>query len=926
MLEVIRFAVFGAAAGSVLALLAHGINVVNRASRVMNFSAPAIAVTSAYMYREYLGFTPWPVALVLAIITGMLLGGIVEVVVMRPLHNASTLTKAIATIGVMLVLQSILNIRYGYQPAIVPAWLPTTAIDLGGVSVGLDRVLTFFIALVLTAALWLVFKKTPLGLASTALSSNRRALAALGTWNPSTVSFLNWVIAGGLAAVAGVLLAPVTSLTPTLSLTLVVPILSVALLGRLESYWLTFLGGVGIGIAQAELGRFVPGVPGIQDAVPFLLVVVLLALRGSSLPNRGETAERLPRIASGRIPWVPMLIFAAAIGVLVWTLPNDWVSAITISTTFAIVLMSLVVVTGYAGQLSLASFALAGVAALVAGQLTATFGWDFAPAALVAVLATIPVGVLVGLPAVRTRGTALAVITLGLAVGFQSMVLNNGAIAGGLGGLNLGAPTLFGLPIDNLTHPRSYTTLTLIVLVLVGILVLNMRRSAVGRRMVAVRGNEAASAAIGISVAKTKLHAFVVSGVIAGVGGVLIAFTSSLLRLDDSGSGGRFGPSAAINGIAQATTGGIGWVGGAIGGTAMQTNAIGFKIFELFSGGAWLNLIGGLLMLITLISAPAGIAALQARDFNRLFGLIPGVKERRERARLALIPEDIATVLPQRVSPAHVHVQGLDMSFGANHVLKNVSLVIKPGEVLGVIGPNGAGKTTLVEAITGYNRPQRGSIRLDGDELMGTSPTSRARLGLARSFQSLELFEDLSVLDNLTVAADKPLWWRTLLAGVLPEKPQLGDAAKAAVAAFGLTDRLTDKPDDLSYGERRLLAIARALATNPRVLLLDEPAAGLGATEREELRELVRRIADDWGIAVLIIEHDVELVMGVSDHVVALDFGEVIASGAPAEVRNDPRVIAAYLGSSEETPEGAGLNTSFVAAAGTTAASKKEQA
>lgn len=248
-------------------------------------------------------------------------------------------------------------------------------------------------------------------------------------------------------------------------------------------------------------------------------------------------------------------------------------------------------------------------------------------------------------------------------------------------------------------------------------------------------------------------------------------------------------------------------------------------------------------------------------------------------------------------------------------MLKNVSLVVQPGEVLGVIGPNGAGKTTLIEAITGYNSPQQGSIRLDGVELMGKSPTARARLGLARSFQSLELFEDLTVLDNLLVAAEKPSIWRTLFAGVLPTHTELSDAAKAAVVAFNLQSRLADKPGDLSYGERRLLAIARALATEPRVLMLDEPAAGLGATERAEFRELVRKIAIEWGIAVLIIEHDVDLLMRVSDHIIALDFGEVIASGSPEEVRRDPHVIAAYLGTSEgDTPEGAGLNTSFVAA------------
>ena len=257
-----------------------------------------------------------------------------------------------------------------------------------------------------------------------------------------------------------------------------------------------------------------------------------------------------------------------------------------------------------------------------------------------------------------------------------------------------------------------------------------------------------------------------------------------------------------------------------------------------------------------------------------------------------------------RVPPAELAVRGLSIAFGGNQVLHSVDLDIRPGRVLGVIGPNGAGKTTLVEAITGYNRPQAGTVTLDGRSVTSLPPASRARAGIARSFQALELFEDLSVLDNLLVASDQARWHRTLLAGLYPGRPRLGGAAAAAVATFGLAGRLHDSPGDLSYGARRLLAIARALATRPRVLLLDEPAAGLGSRERDDLRKLVRVIAEDWGIAVLIIEHDVELVLGVSDEIVALDFGRVIAHGTPAEVRNDPAVIAAYLGTDDPAVNG----------------------
>lgn len=891
MLDILRFIITGAAAGAILALLGLGVNVIFRASRVINFSHAAIALTAAYTYKEFLAFSPTPVALLLAVAVGIAIGAIVDSLIMRPLRHASALTKAMATIGVLLTLQSILNIRYGHNPIIVPPILPTTLVDVFGVTVGIDRILLIVIGVIMTAVLWAVYRFTSFGVASTALSVNERTLAALGKWAPRRVSLLNWSIAGGLAALAGVLLAPITSLSPTLSLMLIVPILSAALLGNLSSFWLTLLGGVLIGVAQAQISRF-STIPGLTEAVPFLVIVILLALRGSSLPQRGEATDTLPRIGSGRIPWWPVGIATAiALVMVMWVLPEPWVAAVTTGLVAATVLLSLVVVTGYAGQLSLASFGLAGIAALVSAQLVASAGWSFLPAAIVGVLATAPVGLLVGLPAVRTRGTALAVVTLGLAVALQAMVFDNDIITNGISGLNVGNPTLFGLDISAIFYPRRYAIFTLAVFVLTSLAVLNLRRSAVGRRLVAVRGNERAAASIGISVPRTKLYAFVVSGLIAGIGGVLIAFTNLVVALGNPG--GRFDPSYSINAIAQSTVGGIGYVGGTLVGTMMEPGAVVYKLVGFITQGSWFNLIGGLLLLLTVVTAPSGVAANLQRDFAKLWRSI-----RRGHTR-PLPAVDLGDVSAHRVDAAVLRVRGLNVAFGGNRVLHDVDIDVHAGQVLGIIGPNGAGKTTLVDAITGYNRPESGEVTLDVRNLMRLTPGARARAGVGRSFQALELFEDLSVIDNLLVASERSRWYETLVAGIAPGKPRLTAAARAAVKTFGLESRLRDAPGDLSYGERRLLAIARALASRPRVLLLDEPAAGLGSEERGELRQLVRSLAEDWGIAVLVIEHDVDLVMGVSDEIVAMDFGRIIARGTPAEVRHDPAVIAAYLGTDE---------------------------
>jgi sulfate-transporting ATPase len=888
MLEVIRFAILGASAGAILAMLALGVNVVFRASRVINFSHAAIAISAAYLYKDFLDFAPAPVALVLAIIVGMLIGGLTDLAVMRPLRSASALTKAIATIGVLLTLQALLNLRYGFNPVIVPSWLPTDLVRIGEIPVGMDRIINVGICILLTTGLYFFYKKSSFGIASTALSVNDRSLAALGKWSPRSVSLINWMIAGGLAGLAGVMIAPITSLSPALSAILLVPILSTALIGGLSSFWLTLIGGVLLGIAQAEIA-WLNIAPGLSTAIPFAVIVILLAIRGSSLPARGESTDRLPRLGSGRIPVIPIAVAFVITFILVqWVLPVSWVTAVTTGLVSAVILLSLVVVTGYAGQLSLASFALAGVAALVAAQLVAGLGWSFLPAAIVGVLATVPVGLLVGLPAVRTRGTSLAVVTLGLAVSFQSLILDNPKISGGINGLTLVNPVIFGLDINAVFFPRHYSVFALIIFTLVGIAVLNIRRSAAGRRMVAVRGNERAAAAVGVNVARTKLYAFMLSALIAGIGGILIAFTNVVVAFGNPG--GRFDSSFSINAIAQSTVGGIGFVSGPLVGTAMEPGAVMSKVLLFISSGSWFNLIGGLLLLLTVVTAPSGVAANFQAQFSNM-----GAKFRRKSASAGhkFTSEDVTI---EKSVPTLLEIRNLGIAFGGNRVLQDVNVDIVSGQVLGIIGPNGAGKTTLVDAITGYNKPDQGSITMDGIKVLKLSPTQIARTGIARSFQSLELFEDLSVLDNLLVASDKSRWYNTLLAGVRPGKPALSEPAKAALASFGLGHRLNDAPSDLSYGERRLLAIARALASRPRVLLLDEPAAGLGSEERLELRSLVRAIAKDWGIAVLIIEHDVELVLGVSDKVMALDFGKVIAFGSPNEVRNNPAVISAYLG------------------------------
>jgi sulfate-transporting ATPase len=250
----------------------------------------------------------------------------------------------------------------------------------------------------------------------------------------------------------------------------------------------------------------------------------------------------------------------------------------------------------------------------------------------------------------------------------------------------------------------------------------------------------------------------------------------------------------------------------------------------------------------------------------------------------------------------------LKVSFGSVAALDGVSLTVSPGEVLGIIGPNGAGKTTLMDAITGFTAA-RGAVELDGVRIDRWSPARRARAGLARSFQSLELLEDMTVMDNLRCASEPRDFASLLLDLVHPDRGEVSSATAAAISDFGLEDKLDKLPTEIGYGDRRLVAIARAVAGEPSVLLLDEPAAGLSERERAEVARLITVMARDWNIAVMLIEHDVALVRRVSDRVIALDFGQPIAAGSPDEVLSHAAVITAYLGEGEEADSKSGEGT-----------------
>jgi ABC-type branched-subunit amino acid transport system ATPase component/ABC-type branched-subunit amino acid transport system permease subunit len=884
---VIQYAVLGFGVGALYSLASQGLILIYRGSGVLNFAQGGIGIVGAYVWYELNVNQHWPYvpALIAGIGAAALLGALVQIVIMRRLRHASGLARVVATLGVLITIQGVVTLKYGTTVINIGSALPVSSLKVAGVSLPSDRLILFGVAAVLTVALTLAYRFTKFGRATAAVAENQQAAATLGL-SPESISVANWALGSALAGLAAILIVPIVSLQLTEIDQLVIAAMSAALVARFSSFSVAFFAALVIGVAQSELIRYAPSVTGLSSSIPFIVIVLVLVLRGQALPLRDFLIQRLPSVGSGRIR-LPLVFAAAGAGVLLVALTNGaWTTAIGATFPVAIILLSIVVLTGYAGQISLAQYALAGFGAWVAGRLFATAGLGFIPAALCGVAATIPVGVIFALPAVRTRGINLAIMTLGLGSAIELMIFDNGNFTGGSSFTAVTNPSLFGWSIQAETHPARYAYVGLACFVGCALLVANLRRGRNGRRMVAVRTNERAASALGIHVPAVKLYAFGVSAGIAALGGILVAFVSIIIDYT------QFTSFTSITYVGLSFVGGIGFVVGPLLGAMLSPGSLGAQIgTTIFSNFAnYLQILAGVSVIVIVLQNQNGQVELLMEQ-GRWLARRLHVPRRKPRERV--LPEPRQTRLP----PKSLTVNDLSVTYGTVKAVDGVSVQLEPGRVLGLIGPNGAGKTTFVDAVTGFTKPTNGTLLLDGEDISDWSVARRAQVGISRSFQSLELFDDLTVLENLQTAADKSSGRPRLFSDLIyPRTIPLPGEVVAAVHEFGLTDELDRLAADLPYGQRRLLAIARAVAIQPSVLLLDEPAAGLSQVESRELETLVRRLADDWGMAVLLIEHNVDFVMRVCDELHVIDFGRTISTGAPDEVRRDPAVVAAYLG------------------------------
>ncbi|MEV7098049.1 branched-chain amino acid ABC transporter ATP-binding protein/permease [Amycolatopsis sp. NPDC051045] len=582
---------------------------------------------------------------------------------------------------------------------------------------------------------------------------------------------------------------------------------------------------------------------------------------------------------------------AAAIGVAAWFLPYGLdtygIHVVNIAVVFALLAVGLGLAMGVAGQINLAQVAFFGIGSYALAIFTTNSGLGFWVSAVLAMLATALAGLFVGVPALRVQSHYLGIVTLGLALAFTNWV-TNAQVAGGASGINgIPAPPLFGI---DLTNEYLYYYFELIVFALAIGFALFLVRTALGRRLRAMRDDSLAAGAVGAPVPLLRMTAFLTASVYGGAAGVLYAGLIHYIAPESFSVANMFLLLAMV--IIGGRQSIVGCVIGAIALSLVREALVDFSVYAQLGYGS--------VVVLMVVFAPTGLAGLPRR-------IRTAVQRRRHRTAPALKafrPYEAAT---ETTESGSLEISGISKQFKGLRALDGVTLSVSPGEIRGIVGPNGSGKTTLFNVISGIYTASGGTASFNGRPLVGRRPYQLSHQGMSRTFQNLRLFAQMTVEENLLVALDRtPMRsaWQYVVwpIGIWRHERRLRRAAAELLDRFGLSDFAEDAPRSLPYGIQRRVELARAMAAEPSLLLLDEPAAGLNGQEVGQLQEIVRSIRDS-GVTVVLIEHNMGLVMSLCDRVTVLASGRVIAEGTPAEVAVLPEVIEAYLGDSFSTAE-----------------------
>jgi ABC-type branched-subunit amino acid transport system ATPase component/branched-subunit amino acid ABC-type transport system permease component len=888
---VLPYIVIGLTSGAVYALAGLGLVLTYKTSGVFNFAHGAVAAVGAYVFYVLyvLNGWAWPLAAVVAIlVAGPAMGLILELMARR-IQTKSLALRVASTVGLLLVIVAAIQLIYGTETTReVPIFLGTGNVKLLGTEVQVAQIVTFLFAVVVTGALTAFFRFSRQGMAMRAVVDNPELLDVAGT-SPTATRRLAWMIGVSLASASGVLFAPVLSLDPVQLTLLVVSAFGAAAIGAFTSLPLTLGGGLGIGVLASLCTKwFTSGLlSGLPPSLPFVvLFVVLLVFPKRYLVGRSFTVPEVR--GSWSAPGSLQLTGGAALLVVLVLVPGfagihltDWTTFVAMS----IVFMSLSLLVKTSGQVSLAHVSFTAVGACAFSHFVVGSGIPWFPALILCGLVAVPIGALLAIPAIRLGGLYLALATFGFGILLQGMFYTESYMFGSNGaGENMPFPAIANTA-------KSYYFLVLILAVCAAIFTVWLVRSRLGRLLRGAADSSIALQTSGTSVNVTRVLVFCISAFMAAIGGALVGVAQSTISAD------TYQPILSLTWFALIiiVIGGAPW-------NAVLAAAALFLIPSYVSGAqvtTVLQLIFGCVAILYAVmpnsarGVPVGLQRLIDRTFGRIKVPLPRF------GRGAPPVADAAAVVSV---PGGLQVEGLEVRFGGLVAVDKVTIDAPQGRVTGLIGPNGAGKTTTFNACTGLLKPSAGTVSIAGANVSRRGPDARARKGLGRTFQKMELFDSLTVRENVEAGAEGSLAGVNPLAHVFARPGQRASVRAGAQRAMELCDlaELADTPAaSLSTGQRRLVELARCIAGPFGLLLLDEPSSGLDGAETARFGEILKRVVAERGVGILLVEHDMSLVLDICEQIYVLDFGEMIFHGTPGEIIASPIVRAAYLGDAE---------------------------
>ena len=917
MEQLVNLTLSGAVTGGIFALIAAGLTLSYASTGIFNFAYGAIAFTAGFVFYELHVGLGWPALAAAAFVVAVcapVLGALLNFAVLRPLGRSNDVAKIMGTIGLLialpalarwLVLRGIEQLHWNIPDgesvqAQAGIWrTPPYSWTAAGVRITSNDVVILGCVAAAAVGLYLLLQHSRTGLQMRAVV-DRPDLAALRGVSEGRTSYIAWIVGSSLAALAGVAGAPYFG--PLMAqryadFTLIAA--AAVVVARMRSVPVAVAAGIGLGIAKnyvAEYATFARDIQGFENAVPFVVMLAgLLLLRH----DRGRRAGTAPRVevaedhAADLSAWrrtAPLAIASTALflGVM-FVFDEFWLTTLSFGLALSVVLLSFVVVTGLGGMVSLAQATFVTASGLTAGLLVQRYDLPFLLAAIGGSLVAVALGVVIALPSLRVGGLALALATLALALVGESVLFQWSWIRNGQQGWRLERPELG--PLD-LADPRTMAVTMMACVAVTVAVVLSVRRSRLGRAVLAVRDSEAAAEAAGISVVRAKLAVFAIAAGIAGAGGALLAVQQGSI------TNVSFPASLGLLWLATTVLFGIRRPAGAvIAGLVTAGSAVwlrsGWVLPSAFptwldwggAGNDWSDVAAILFGLgaVQLAREPEGVLAVVGSQLRRRRQRYPGPLVQPPVG----VTERPAAATTRSLEPCILHVADLEAGYGHIQVLRGITLCVAPHSVHALLGPNGAGKSTLCLALAGATVARTGTIVLNGVDVTQDNAWRRARRGLVLAPESRGVFPQLTVTENLAT-------WLSARAdrdAVFDRFPVLGERRNQPAA-------------NLSGGEQQILTLAPLLHRPPQLLIMDEPSLGLAPRVVDDVAHLLAALKSA-GTAILYADEKPNRLIEEADTVSVLRSGRIAWTGRPDELTGD-LLAEVYLGdTNESSPSGA---------------------